>query len=82
MKNIDALLKKRETIQKQIDAVEAEKNRKAAQAVEKRKVEIAKLAQKAGLLDMTDAQLKSEFSQIAQRAGIKEPPASGPAAQS
>jgi hypothetical protein len=82
MKNIDGLLKRRDAIQKKIDAVEAEEKRKAEQAVEKRKVEIAKLAQKAGLLDMTDAQLKSEFSQIAQRAGVKKAPAPGAGEQS
>ena len=73
MKNIDALLKKREALEKKIAA---------AQAAEKRMAVVAGLAEKAGLLSLTDDQLEAAFSQIAQRAGIKEPSASGPAAQS
>ena len=73
MKNIDSLIRKREALEKKIAA---------AQAAEKRKGVVAGLAEKAGLLGLTDDQLEAEFSQIAQQAGIKEPPASGPAAQS
>ena len=73
MKNIDSLIRKREALEKKIAA---------AQAAEKRKGVVAGLAEKAGLLSLTDDQLEAAFSQIAQRTGIKEPPASGPAAQS
>lgn len=73
MKNIDSLIRKREALEKKIAA---------AKAAEKRMAVVAGLAEKAGLLGLTDEQLEAAFLQIAQRAGIKEPPAGGPAAQS
>lgn len=62
MKNIDSLIRKREALEKKIAA---------AQAAEKRKGVVAGLAERAGLLSLTDEQLEAAFLQIAQRTGIE-----------
>ncbi|NNM65487.1 MAG: hypothetical protein HKL99_12910 [Burkholderiales bacterium] len=68
MKNIDSLIRKREAIEKKIAA---------AKAAEKRMAAVAGIAEKAGLLSLTDDQLEAAFLQVAQRAGIKESAAPG-----
>jgi len=55
---LDQLLKKREQLEQEI--TQAKKN-------EKRKIEVANLAEKAGILHFSDAELTEFFTKISQR---------------